>query len=465
MIRRLTALCLLGLLTVACGKAPEPIFGAGPRRIIVVSLDTLGAGHLGCYGYDRPTSPRLDALAARGVRFTRVTAPANWTLPSHASLFTGLYPQRHGVLLEHHVMGETPEPLVERLRGAGFETAAFTGGAFVSARHGMDQGFDHFVEYEDTEKVFDDTLRQARAWLSSRHESDVFLFLHTYEIHMPYTHPREVVQRFVRHPRSPFRGLTVQMQQMKKNERLRPIDMEPVVDYYDAGIAHADSLLGGFLDWLAAEGLDENLLLVVTSDHGEEFWEHGEHGHGEDKLGAEVTDIPLIVTLPGGGGAGREPGDEVSFMDVLPTVLDAAGIDRPSGLDGYSLMPELADWTVAKLDETPRARRRIHPGTPEHGVGICEGETFAAVRSWRWKGIAPLPSKPTAARKGWPVLYDLDAAHDETAPLPWEGPAAALLGGALDRLLGEGVGERHAPPSSDAMDEATRRQLEALGYI
>jgi arylsulfatase A-like enzyme len=463
MSRRLTALVLLLLLPAACGRGPAPVFGEGPRRIIVISLDTLSAAHVGCYGYDRPTSPRLDALAAHGVRFARATAPSNWTLPSHASLFTGLYPQRHGVVNEHQALDETPEHLVERLRQAGFATAAFTGGGFVSARHGLDQGFDHFGEADDAEKVFDRTLAEAGDWLVEHRDRDVFLFLHTYEIHMPYTPPREVVKRFLRDPRSPFRGLTVQIQQMLKNERLRPIDVEPVVDHYDAGIAHADALLGGFLDRLATEGLDTNLLLVVASDHGEEFWEHGSHGHNDDRLGGEVTDVPLIVTLPGGAGAGRVPADEASFLDVLPTVLDAAGIDRPAGLDGYSLMPDLADWPVADVDAVPRARRRVHPNTPEHGTGICEGRHLAAVRSWRWKGIAPLPGSdaPTVPSR----LYDLAADPGELAPLPWEGAAADLLGGALDRLLGAGAGERHAPPSADGMDEATRRQLEALGYI
>lgn len=462
-------LLLLLTLPTGCGRDPGPIFGAGPRRIIVVSLDTLRADHLGCYGYDAPTSPRLDALAADGVRCARATAPSNWTLPSHASLFTGLLPARHGVREQRHVLGEEPAHLVETLRDDGFATAAFTGGGFLHPRHGLDRGFDHYDWQEEFEHAWDDTLDEARAWLSRRRDRDVFLFLHTFEIHVPYTAPPMYLRRFSDNHRMRFGGLAVQIQALKrKGDELRPRDIADVVARYDAGIAYADDLLGRFLDWLAAEGLDGNLLLVVTSDHGEELWEHGDHGHNDDHLGPEVTDVPLLLRLPGGAAGGTVVPDEVSFLDVMPTVLDAAGLPRPAGLDGYSLLPEIDGRPPARGEREARRRRRLTPEVGPDGpaVGFCEGPRHAAVIAPGWRLLAPLPGlEPSPPHAIWPALYDLEADPGTLDPLPATGDVAERLRAALGRFAGEETGPRHTPPTAGELDEGTRRQLEALGYL
>ncbi len=463
MHRRLI-LPLLILLSAACGRSPSDVFGEGPRRIIVVSLDTLGAKHLECYGYHRVTAPNITGVAEAGVRFAQVTAPSNWTLPSHVSLFTGLYPARHGVRREHHELDDGPVHMVESLRDAGFATAAFTGGAYLAPRHGLDRGFDHYVSEEQWDHSTDDSLAKARVWLGDHRDQDFFLFLHTYEIHAPYTAPNEWVRRYTEGRRSGFRGLIVQLQEMKKKERIREQDIRIVVDHYDAGIAWTDHMLGGFLDWLAAEGLDENLLLLISSDHGEEFWEHGDHSHGGDLLGNEVTQVPLIVRLPDGSAAGSVVDHEASFMDIMPTVLDAAGVGRPSDLDGYSLLPEMIGRPVAPEDREARARRLYDPARSDHSVGLCEGEHFTAAQTRRWKAVTPRPDADASAHALWPALFDLAADPGEADSLAPSGDVMDLLTGAVDRLVGSGKGQQFIPPDAAELDEAARRQLEALGY-
>ncbi len=466
MIRRLWPLWPALLLCLSCAAPPKPIFGDGPRRIIVISLDTLRADHLGCYGYEKPTSPVIDNLAAGGVRFSRATAPSNWTLPSHASLFTGLYASRHGILNENQRLGDEPTHLVEELRNSGFATAAFTGGGFLDASYGLDRGFDHYESQEDFEHTWSKTLQRARGWLTDHATEDVFLFLHTYEIHAPYTAPHEYVSRMTTRRRMKFGGHITQLQEMmKKGDEVREQDIRNVVIRYDAGIAYTDELLGGFLERLAEQGLDQNLLLIITSDHGEELWDHGDHGHNENRLGSEVTDVPLIVRMPDGSGAGLVVEDEVSFLDVMPTVLAAAMVSRPPGLDGYSLLHELAGRPISDRDIMPRERRRIRINKNETGVGLCEGRQFVVAGNGQWRLLSRLPSEQSASHDIWPALYDLS--NDPTAdiPLPASGAAARELDSTIERLLGSGAKLNHTPPAVLELDDAARRQLEALGYL
>ena len=467
MIRRLWPLWPALLLCLSCFAPPKPIFGDGPRRIIVISLDTLRADHLGCYGYSKPTSPVIDNIAASSVLFSRATAPSNWTLPSHASLFTGLYASRHGVRNEDQRLGDEPMHLVEELRNSGFATAAFTGGGFLDASYGLDRGFDHYESQEDFDHTWGNTLQRARSWMTNHATEDVFLFLHTYEIHAPYTAPHEYVSRMTKQRRIKFGGHIAQLQEMmKKGDEVREQDIRNVVIRYDAGIAYTDELLGGFLDRLAEQGLDQNLLLIITSDHGEELWDHGSHGHNFNLLGSEVTDVPLIVRMPDGRGAGLVVDDEVSFLDVMPTVLDAAMVGRPMGLDGYSLLPELVGRQSRDRELMPRERRRIKIDQVETGVGLCEGRQFVAASNAHWRLISQLPTEQSASHDIWPALYDLANDPSADSPLPVAaGDAGQELDSAIDRLLGFGAKLNSKPPAVMELDDAARRQLEALGYL
>ncbi len=468
------------------GDKAASLFADGPRRIVVVSLDCLRADRLGCYGCERPTSPFLDRMAAEGVRFSDVTAPATWTLPSHVSLFTGLYPAHHGVVGADRVMDPATPHLVEAIRGAGFATAAFTGGGYLQSRYGHDRGFDTYESARKLSREWERTLEKAEVWLRGHADDDAFLFLHTYEIHAPYNPPLEYVRRFLPEPRSDYRGESEILQKMK-DRGMTEAEKDEIRAHYDAGIAYTDELFGAFWDRLEAAGLTENLLLIVSSDHGEEFWEHGGHGHSRDRLGTEVTGVPMIVRLPAradgdDGGATAEaafaPGRvvdlPVSFLDVLPTALDAAGLERPEGLDGFSLLPELTGRPATEAEIAVRQRRTAVFGESREPLGFCDGETLVAVRAGAWAALLPRPggaggdagaeagSISPATERG-PGLYDLRTDPGEIHHLDLAGPAAESLEAALAGL----ISPERAPDAAMAdepVDEATKRQLKALGY-
>ena len=461
----LTTLSLLLILAGGCGRQEtESVFGDGPRRIIVVSLDCLRADHMGCYGYGRETSPFLDGLAAESTLFTRATAPSNWTLPSHVSLFTGLYPSHHGVLQKHQSLAETIGSLVEPLKAAGFATGAVTGGGFLRAKFGHDRGFDYYKEARQMSGALPGTLSDAETWLRTHKAEDTFLFVHTYEIHMPYTPPRAYVTRILGDAPTEFTGTTRNMIDLKARGEVTETDIREVAGHYDACIAYTDELLGAWIRRLEATGLAGNLLLIVSSDHGEAFWEHGAHGHNADLLGSGVTDVPLIVRLPGTphGAEGRVSDIECSFMDIMPTVLEAAGLSRPKGLDGFSLLPELTGRPASGPDRKARERREVRLESGRFGLGISEGLNYDAVRAGALKAVIAKTDRGEVAH--WPGFYNLDADPGERSPLPPIGNAYRELTESLESLLGE------RRPAVDAVDESkldpeTRRQLEALGYI
>ena len=466
--RRLAlVLFALPVLLAGCAEKPaRPVFGEGPRRILVVSLDCLRADGLACYGNPRPVSPRLDALAAEGLRFDHATCPGNWTLPSHASLFTGIYPTHHGLELREAALSEEVGCLTEQLQAAGFATGSVNGGAFLRARYGYDRGFDHWASMPQLDRELEEVLKQSREWLSEHRDQDVFFFLHTYEIHAPYTPPKPYIRRALPHPRTTFQGHNRNLKELKERGATAD-EIYDVRGHYDAGILYTDEKFGEFMDWLAAEGLDENLLLIVASDHGEQFWEHGEHGHGKNMLGPELTDVPLIVRLPGGAGAwpelaGGVRAEEVSFLDVMPTVLDAAGLPRPPGIDGFSLLPEITGAPVSEVDAVARARRTVTVDGEERLLGLTEGLYWVSVRAGQWKAVLPRPGRPVRSERYGPFLFDLAADPGQLEQGAMEGPVAEALQDALAGLIR--VPERPHQPNLAPVDEETKRQLEALGY-
>ncbi len=458
-------LALAGLAPGCGAPRVEPVFGPGPRTIVVVSLDCLRADRLHCYGNPVPTSPFLDRLAAGNARFTRATCPANWTLPSHLSLFTGLYPHRHGVINPLQSLNGATGHLVEPLRAAGFRTAAFTGGGYLQARFGHDRGFETYWGAPRIDGVLDETLARARAWLAGHRGEDAFLFLHTYEIHEPFTPPPEYLRRILPEPRTDVTGDIAQMRELAK-KGATPEQVREIVAHYDADILHTDAKLGAFRAALDSLGLGDNLLFVVSSDHGEQFWEHGGTGHGGDFLGPELTDIPLIVSLPRASAAaarGRVVDAEASFLDILPTVLDAAGLPVPSDLDGYSLLPELLGRRPDVIGKAARDRRAVEVAGRRAPLGLTEGLRFASVRAGGWKAFVSLPRAGDRRLKLAPALYDLRADPRELAPLPLTGPVAEALAGVLPRRVASGLSS-FAPGRSE-IDETTNRQLRALGYV
>ena len=339
---RLAMLGLVAALLAGCGGSTnlEPT-----RGYILISLDTLGAQHLGAYGAERDTSPFFDRLASRATLFENAFVQYPSTLVSHASMFTGLYPREHGVRLPGESLSLELEVLPERFRAAGFVTAAFTEGGFVSASHGFDRGFEEF--YERTEPSPGDeaerTFRRGLEFLAGLEADDrFFLFLHTYSVHDPYEPPEpwrsmyldeptvEPVDTSGRFLREVYMGRATISE--SEADRLRAL--------YDGSVRYLDSVLEGFFAELEALGIADEVTVVITSDHGEEFLQHGSLGHHQ--LYPETLHVPLLVVHPA-QRTGTRVATLVGSIDLAPTLFDLAGLADVELGSGRSLAPAIGD--------------------------------------------------------------------------------------------------------------------------
>ncbi len=315
------------------------------RRIILISIDTLRADHLGYYGYQKETSPQIDLLASDSVSFLNTYASSPWTLPSHVSLLTSLHGVHHQVYYEDESMDPSLVTLADVLRQQGFYSAAFTGGGFISSVYGFSKGFDSYSD--DAGSVFrqdsaEHLFQLVSEWLKSHKDKSFFLFLHTYQPHNPYACPYPYKTMFIEEE-APWRHLDLTSHLGGKPgifQRLADEERRNVVGLYDGEIRYTDGkLIGPLIERLNEIGIYDQTMIVVTSDHGEEFYDHGGWGHGHS-LYDESLKVPLIIKFPESLYAGQRITDFVSLVDVFPTILEEFGVD-PSELDidGRSLFP------------------------------------------------------------------------------------------------------------------------------
>lgn len=436
---RFPGLVAMALLLAGCGAETAP---RGRWNVILFSIDTLRADHLGAYGYPRPTSPRLDELAAEGLLFERVSSQAPSTLLSHAAMLTGQIPQHHGAShIRLRPLPESAVTLAEILAGAGYETASWNGGGQLDRAFGLAQGFGHYEEGPDP---FSWAREKAEAWLAEREERretrPFFLFLHTYEAHHPYTPDEEDLALFADGyaGRLPHQ-ITIPMLEAINQGRapLAPEDLAFIIAAYDAEIHAVDRGFGQLLDFLRQRDLLEKTLIVVTSDHGEEFSEHGQVGWHSHTLYEELLRVPLILRLPEARWAGRRPARRVRSIDIAPTVLDLLGLPAASSFDGRSLLP-LAEG-----------------GEPEEAPAIAfrdtaAGEIFEALAFRRFK-----------LAEG--RLFDLEDDPWERRDLAAADPATlAALRAELKRQVARRSGPAPAAPAHLGDEELER--LRALGY-
>jgi arylsulfatase A-like enzyme len=449
------------LMLAACGgDRPRPA-----PNVIVISLDTLRADRIPTYGYARSTAPRIDAFARQAVVFDRCYSEASHTLLAHATLLTGVYPETHGVVAFESSLPEEFPTMAQVLRERGYRTAAFLNCGFFEAKFKLDRGFDTYDYFHDRQasgltdqgswgRSAGQTNRAVFQWLGETPSEPFFLFVHYYDVHsdwesLPYEAPPGFRERFeiTRPPgfKSGDGEVSASLYLLRMNERdieYGESERAYLGSLYDGGIAYTDSEVGALLDRLRDLRVLERSIVVVTSDHGEEFQEHGKLLHSQ--VYQELVHVPLVLAFPEGGFSGKRVASPVQLGDVMPTVLDYLGLEPPQTVQGRSLLPLVAH------DESPRrfAYFRNEDGTQ---YGLSDG---------RWKLVLHGRENPVAR------LFDLDADPGEVRDVAEiETDRVLELRAALEKWRSETLELRPDLPRDTDLDEQTLDQLEALGYV
>jgi arylsulfatase A-like enzyme len=430
---RLLCLGLIPAIVLACGSSESP-----QPNILLISIDTLRADHLSCYGYGRETSPNIDALAASGVLFEDAHSSSSWTLPGLASLVTGEHASTHGCWNFATRLHTDHVTLAERLLTAGYDTASITTNLFTNRAYGLQQGIvladEGSFRSEDgpletavtSPRVSDNAIDHLTAVASLDGQRPWFLWLHYFDPHDEYLEHEGFSERF-----------------------LTPDETDPVAvsrDAYDGEILFTDFHIGRVLDALESLGLSDVTVVALVADHGEEFADHGRLHHGHT-LHRELTQMPLILRVPG-----IAPGrvDEIaSMVDVFPTLLELAGAETPEGLPGRSLVPFL-------LGDRPPAAASLSE------VRLLEGSRYESIRRGDWTLIRSLDD-PSELR-----LFDQRSDPDELVDVASDHPAEiklleALLTGSVSRARGRSSNSGSGSElslSSDQLDV-----LKKLGYL
>ena len=409
------------------------------KGVILVSIDTLRRDHVGAYGYAKPTTPRLDSLARGGILCDDAVSTSSWTLPAHLSMLTSVDPGAHGGTDMSHGFNRRVPTLAALLRKAGFATQAVTSHLYVSSVYGVDDGFDNLDFRQDRRAT--EVADRAIDILDRVADRPFFLFLHLYDPHWHYDPPEAQRRLF----ETSYSGtLTGNWKDFSKHDRSNttPADLAHLLALYDGEIRYADDEVGRVLDHVKARGLDRGTLVFVTSDHGEEFLEHGSWEH-QKTLYEEVIRIPMVVAGP--GVQPRKETWQTSLLDVMPTVLAWAGLPASPAQEGRSLL------------STPGTREAY--GETDHTVDRTH-KLFLRAGAGRWKGILSLDDGGNPVNEEW---YDLAADPAETTSKTLHNNVAdAVRARAIQRwreARGTGAG-----PAVQLTPEQ-RERLRALGYV
>lgn len=341
-MRALPVVVPLFLMMLSCG-------GSAGNNVILVIVDTLRADHMGCYGYYRDTSPVMDSLASAGVRFENATAGEPWTLPSMATIFTGLLPLEHNARRRgDSYFGIHPDAvtLTECMSSSGYTTAAFFNVIFMNADFGFHQGFDHFDCYStlgsSNDRNAEQTVDDVFSWIDSEYSDEpLFLAVHFYDPHLTYTPPDPFADRWRDTSyEGEFDSSWGQRETVVNVNRgvigLEPEDLYNLEALYDGEIAYTDQAIGRLLSGLRERGITEDALVILVADHGEEFLDHDKMGHAHS-LYQELLRVPLIIS-----GEGFPPGTVSSLLvsqaDILPTVISWSGSDLSYSGFGLDLL-------------------------------------------------------------------------------------------------------------------------------
>ncbi len=465
--------------------------GAAPgtsRRpnVVIFVIDTLRADRLGVYGYPEPTSPNLDALASECVVFSSCYAPAPWTLPSVVSLMTSTFPCEHGVVLDGQRVGDSLSSLAEWLSQVGYATASFYANPYAGPMSGLDRGFDQCSFHKSTDGPI------LSEWLSTNGATPFFAYIHNIEPHDPFVAPERLVSQF---------GTVTEAQKRIIGERLlhyrrltradfaagRPIGttdnsaeqekaIRAISEYadeinvlYSAAVREADEKVGSVIAALKDQGVWENTLFIVLSDHGEEFFDHGGWQH-DQSVYEELVRVPLMVRFPQPAVVPREIDRVVSLVDVSPTVLDFVGhLKAMDHCRGRSLLPDLAEARQAEKDGTVLSDAKMF--APSMRINRkkyfkpyleSRGDVNIVVRDGAFKGIYNVGPETME-------LYDLrhDPAEQHDVAGEHAAVVARLTSFAAEWLRGcvrQGA-IRGAADDPRELDDAVRDRLRSLGYV
>jgi arylsulfatase A-like enzyme/Flp pilus assembly protein TadD len=416
-------LCAAGALYFVFRPKPVPILRDSRMNVVLVTLDTTRADRLGCYGYGAGKTPNLDTLAQGGVRFANAYCQVPLTLPSHASIMTGLNPYTHGVHNNGaYALSANSTTLAEVLKGKGYQTAAFTASFSVDSRFGLGRGFDVYDDNFQSDSPFksvnaerkaEEVFKVFESWFDKNAASDTpfFVWLHFFDPHLPYNPPSPLREQF--------------------GDRL-----------YDGEVAYMDAIFGLVMRKLMAKNLMGRTLVVAAGDHGESFGEKGESGHGVF-LYEQAVHVPLIFQSEGRLPAGLVVPSRVRLIDVMPTILDLLDTPPPDQIQGESLVPYIQKKKKADLDNY------LETFYPRENFGWA---ALTGLQSDQWKYIhAPKPE-----------LYDIPADPGENRNVASGNRAAAALKSRLDALVRSAGG---APSAGRTMTEAEKTRLRSLGYV
>jgi len=326
------------------------------RNVIVLLVDTLRASKLQAYyPRSRVKTPAIDDFVAQSALFERAQAPENWTKPSVASVLTSLHPATHRTKEDASKLPRSALMLSEIYQQEGFKTASFIANGYVSNAFGFDQGWDHYTNYirEQRNTTASNVFGEAQAWIEKNKGDRFFVYIQTIDPHVPYDPPDRYLKMYDPKPydgQVKNRRTHLMLDEAKKNPnkyRFTERDKERIEALHDGEISYHDEYFGKFLAKLTELGLEDNTIVVVTSDHGEEFQEHGSWGHGHSVY-QELLGVPLLFRWPGVIPASLRVDPVVSTMDIGPTVLEATGSSVPSELEGRSLFGFMrGDWPAA----------------------------------------------------------------------------------------------------------------------
>src|SRR5450755_4050486 len=421
-LRRFVFLLIVSFLVVCSGLLAEV---KPAPNVVVITIDTLRADHLGCYGDKAIRTPNIDALASKGARFERAYTPVPVTLPAHTVIFTGTYPMHSGM---HDFSGNKLNPgqdtLASVLKQHGYVTGAVIGSAVLDSRFGLNQGFDFYYDHFDFNRLQESNLEEmerpgnvvadvALDWLRKNRNNKFFLWMHLYDPHYPYRPPAPYSDEYKEHP-------------------------------YDGEIAFADAQVGRLVTFLKANGLYRNTILVLSGDHGESLGEHGEQHHGFFVYNATLH-VPVIIRLPGNSTPRVVP-DLVSLADLMPTVLQALKFDVPSQVQGFNLLPLMG----VKRQEEARS---------------LYAETYLPRLHFNWSELRAVETdKYHFIDAPKPELYDLSKDPGETQNLYAQ---KAAVSDELRARLTALVSQFTAGPElaqKTGLDPALMERLKSLGY-